>query len=431
MTGNKENALLPSIDALMQMINTQMNLVCEHQVLALLVVSLQRSDRIPAMLDTHYAQIVEQHFLAAILPSLRDKDRFIFVNENECWFLLPQLSSEALAVLAVHRILDALSAPLKIEAQTIFFHPHVGIACAPLHTENAKDLLRIADQALKNAQLNNSRFELAPMQHAQRSSPDDLPQAIKLVLDDNALEMRYQPKVDLRSKSIKSVEALVRWPSDHAQTVQTNLLIDVAEQFGLIEQLTMQVMNKVLQEISMWQAKGLHVLVWINLSARLLALEQLPKMLARTLQVWNIPASTIGLEVTESAFIHDIEHTTALLFELRNLGFRLSIDDFGTGYSSLAYLRRFPIDELKIDRVFVQGMNSSPQDKQIVQSIIGLAHNFGLSVVAEGVERESSLNALRMMGCDEIQGFYFAHPMPAEDLISWCEEFHRHAEERL
>lgn len=431
MTANKENALLPSIDALMRMIAVQLDTVCEHQVLALLVVSLQRSDRIHAMLDKHYAMIVEQHFLAAILPSLRDKDRFIFANENECWFLLPQLSSEALAVLAGHRILDALSAPLKIEAQTVFFHPHIGIACAPLHTQNAKDLLRIADQALKNAQLNNSRFELAPAQQEQRSRPDDLPQAIKLVLDENALEMRYQPKVDLRSKSIKSVEALVRWPSDHAQTLQTNLLIDVAEQFGLIEQLTMQVMNKVLQEMSVWQSKGLHVLVWINLSARLLALEQLPKMLARALHVWNIPASTIGLEVTESAFIHDIEHTTALLFELRNLGFRLSIDDFGTGYSSLAYLRRFPIDELKIDRVFVQGMNSSPQDKQIVQSIIGLAHNFGLSVVAEGVERESSLNALRMMGCDEIQGFYFAHPMPAEDLIPWCEEFHRSAEERL
>ena len=431
MAGNRENVLLPSIDALMAAIDTQMAAVCEHQVMALLVVSLQRSDRILALLDRHYAHIVEQHFLATILHSLRDKDRFVFANENECWFLLPQLSSEALAVLAAHRILDALSAPLKIEAQTIFFHPHVGIACAPLHTLQARDLLRIADQALKNAHLNNSRFELAPVQHEQRSSPDDLPQAIKAVLDDNALEMRYQPKVDLRSKSIKSVEALVRWPSDHVQTVQTNLLIDVAEQFGLIEQLTMQVMNKVLQEIAVWQSKGLHVLVWVNLSARLLGLEQLPKMLARALQVWNIPASSIGLEVTESAFIHDIEHTTALLFELRNLGFRLSIDDFGTGYSSLAYLRRFPIDELKIDRVFVQGMNSSHQDKQIVQSIIGLAHNFGLSVVAEGVERESSLNALRMMGCDEIQGFYFAHPMPAEDLITWCEDFHRSAEERL
>lgn len=431
MFGNRENALLHSIDALLQAIEANLRTANEHQVLALLMVSLQRSDRISAMLDRQYAQIVEQHFLAAIVPSLREKDSLVFANENECWFLLPQLSSEALAVLAAHRIIDALSAPLKIEAQTIFFHPHVGIACLPLHTHNAKDLLRIADQALKSAHLNNSSFELAPVQHEQRSSPDDLPQAIKMVLDENALEMRYQPKVDLRSKSIKSVEALVRWPSDHAQTVQTNLLIDVAEQFGLIEQLTMQVMNKVLQEMSVWQHKGLHVLVWINLSARLLALEQLPKMLARALQVWNVPATSIGLEVTESAFIHDIEHTTALLFELRSLGFRLSIDDFGTGYSSLAYLRRFPIDELKIDRVFVQGMNSSPQDKQIVQSIIGLAHNFGLSVVAEGVERESSLNALRMMGCDEIQGFYFAHPMPAEDLISWCEEFHRHAEERL
>lgn len=431
MSAGKDTALIPSVAEFMAMVEAQLASSDEHHVLALLVVSLQRSDRIQAVLDPRYARIVEQHFLAAITPSLRSKDRFVFASENECWFLLPQLSSEALAVLAVHRILNALDAPLTIETHTIFFHPHIGIACAPLHAHLAPDLLRTADQAQRNAQLNNMRFEMAAAQHEPRSSPDDLPQAIKAVLDDNALEMRYQPKVDLRSKRIQSVEALVRWPSDHHQTVQTNLLIDVAEQFGLIEQLTLQVMNKVLQEMSVWESKGLHVLVWINLSARLLALEQLPKMLARILQIWNVPPSAIGLEVTESAFIHDIEHTTALLFELRNLGFRLSIDDFGTGYSSLAYLRRFPIDELKIDRVFVQGMSSSPQDKQIVQSIIGLAHNFGLSVVAEGVERESSLNALRMMGCDEIQGFYFAHPMPAEDLVAWCENFHRSVEERL
>ncbi|MBC3875718.1 bifunctional diguanylate cyclase/phosphodiesterase [Undibacterium flavidum] len=431
MTNRQTQALLPSLDAFMTMLDTEIQAANEQQMVAVLVLSLQRSDRLQALLNSQYAHIVQTHFCENLHPSLRAKDRFVFATDNECWFILPQLSSEALAVLAGHRLLNALSAPLKIEAHTIFFHPSIGIACAPLHASKAADLLRIADQAQKNAQLNNLRFELASVQRDQRSSPDDLPKAIKMVLDDNALEMRYQPKVDLRSKSIKSVEALVRWPADHAQSVATNLLIDTAEQYGLIEQLTIQVFNKVLQEAASWESMGLHVVVWINLSARLLALEQLPKILERLLNVWNIPASAIGLEVTESAFIHDIEHTTALLFELKNLGFRLSIDDFGTGYSSLAYLRRFPIDELKIDRVFVQGMISSKQDKQIVQSIIGLAHNFGLSVVAEGVEQESTLNTLRLMGCDEIQGFYFAKPMPGQDLLNWCEEFNRHIVERL
>nr|WP_315484763.1 GGDEF domain-containing phosphodiesterase [uncultured Undibacterium sp.] len=431
MTAKHMNTLVPHLTEFMQLVDAEIRAVDEHHVMALLVVSLQRSDRVQALLQPSYAQIVEQHFCELIRPSLREKDRFVFATDNECWFLLPQLSSEALAVLAVHRLLAAMSSPLTIESQTIFFHPTIGIACAPLHVQNSFELVRIADQAKKNAQLNNLRFEMAQIQRDERSRPDDLPQAVKAVLDENGLEMRYQPKVDLRSKSIKSVEALVRWPGDHAQVLATNLLIDVAEQYGLIEQLTMQVFNKVLQEAASWEKKGLHVVVWINLSARLLALQQLPKMLERCLNVWNMPASAIGLEVTESAFIHDIEHTTALLFELKRLGFRLSIDDFGTGYSSLAYLRRFPIDELKIDKLFVQGMSGSRQDKQIVQSIIGLAHNFGLSVVAEGVEQEETLNTLRLMGCDEIQGYYFAYPMPGEKLLTWCEEFHRTSMERL
>lgn len=431
MTQEQKYALIDHLDDFMAMLEAEIEKVDEHHMVAVLVLSLQRSDRLQVLLNSQYAQIVREHFCENLHPSLRAKDRYVFATENECWFILPHLSSEALAVLAGHRLLNALSTPLKIESQTIFFNPSIGIACAPLHAQTAAEVLRIADLALKNAQSNNLRFDLASVARDQRHSPDDLPQAIKQVLDDNALEMRYQPKVDLRSKSIKSVEALVRWPAGHAQSVATNLLIDTSERYGLIEQLTIQVFNKVLQEAASWEAQGLHVVVWVNLSARLLALEQLPKILERLLQVWNVPAASIGLEVTESAFIHDIEHTTALLFELKNLGFRLSIDDFGTGYSSLAYLRRFPIDELKIDRVFVQGMISSKQDKQIVQSIIGLAHNFGLSVVAEGVEQESTLNALRLMGCDEIQGFYFAQPMPGKDLIPWCEEFNRHSMERL
>jgi EAL domain-containing protein (putative c-di-GMP-specific phosphodiesterase class I)/GGDEF domain-containing protein len=418
-------AMVASIAEFEQLVTAAIAQTTGHSSTALLVMSLQRFDRVQALLDSEYAEIARQKISACIVPSLRDKDRFCFINENEIWFLLPQLSSEALAVLAVHRLLNALSAPIKIGPHALFFNPSVGIACAPMHARNSQELLHCADLALKNTLASNLRFAMAPVESEQRDSPADLPKALEEVLNLNALTMCFQPKVDLRSNSIKSVEALVRWPADHTQTVATNILIDVAEQFGLIEKLTFQVFNKVLQEITTWQSKGLQVVVWVNLSARLLGLEQLPKMLSRALSIWNVPASSIGFEITESAFINDIDRTTALLFELKNLGFRLSIDDFGTGYSSLSYLRRFPIDELKIDRVFVQGMADSIQDKQIVQSIIGLAHNFGLSVVAEGVEEEAALNTLKIMGCDEIQGYYFARPMPAEDLIIWCENFHR------
>jgi EAL domain-containing protein (putative c-di-GMP-specific phosphodiesterase class I)/GGDEF domain-containing protein len=392
---------------------------------AVLVMCLQRSDRIAALTEPAYAQDARQQLHALLRPILRDKDRIAFVGENECWIILPQLSSEALSILAVHRVVNALSTPLKIGSNTIFFNPRIGIACAPIHGKSAAEILRAADIAQKNAMAGNIRFLMADTDTKSHSTPDNLPKALEAVLDENSLEMVYQPKVSLPENRVMSVEALVRWPKNHPQSVPTNILIDTAEQCGLIELLTMRVLNKVLRDYNDWTRDGLDVLVWVNLSARLLSLPQLPEILSRILSIWDVPASSVGLEITESAFINDIEHTTEVLFELKNLGFHLSIDDFGTGYSSLVYLRRFPIDEIKIDRMFVHGMAESTQDKQIVKSIIDLAHNFGLQVVAEGVEEASTLTELEQLGCNQIQGYFFARPMPGDELVNWCNEFHK------
>ena len=414
-----------TLDDFLTLLDIEIAAMGESNRVAVLVLCLHRSDRLNAILHSDYAQASHLAFAERVNPVLRDKDKFIFISEDECWFFLPQLSSDALAILAAHRILAVLSTPLKIELHTVFFNPNIGIACAPTHAQSATNLLRAAETALKNAQANNLDFYIAA-HHADMSlAPIDLPKALEQVLDANTLELHYQPKIDLHTKRVASVEALVRWPTEHAQTVETSLLIDVAERCNMIELLTMRVFNKVLQEVLEWRQSGLTILVWVNLSAKLLSLEHLPTILSRLLSIWNIPATSIGLEITESAFINDIEHTTNVLFELKELGFHLSIDDFGTGYSSLAYLRQFPIDELKIDRMFIHGMTESIQDRQIVQSIIGLAHNFGLQVVAEGVEQTSTLAELEILGCDQIQGFLFARPMPGSELIAWCENFHQ------
>jgi EAL domain-containing protein (putative c-di-GMP-specific phosphodiesterase class I) len=418
---NKQRAAL---DGFLTQLDVEMESVDDNNRVAALIMSLHRSDRLVALLNSEYAETSRLAFIELLNPVLRDKDQFVFVGEDECWFFLPHLSSDALAILAAHRILTALSVPLKIASHTIFFNPNIGIACAPTHTQNSANLLRAAEMALKNAQANNLDFYIAEHHFNISATPADLPKALEEVLDANTLELRYQPKIDLRTRRVASVEALVRWPTEHAQTVETSLLIDVAERCGMIELLTMRVFNGVLQDMVVWRQSGVTILVWVNLSAKLLSLEHLPAILSRQLSIWNVPATSIGLEITESAFINDIEHTTNVLFELRELGFHLSIDDFGTGYSSLAYLRRFPIDELKIDRMFVHGMTESIQDRQIVQSIIGLAHNFGLQVVAEGVEEPATLAELEMLGCDQIQGFLFARPMPGNELIAWCNDFH-------
>jgi EAL domain-containing protein (putative c-di-GMP-specific phosphodiesterase class I) len=412
-----------SMNGFVAFVEDALKTVIPNQSVALMVMSLQRSDRMMAIMSETYNEQMQDAFTRQVVPMLRDKDRFCFVNENECWFCLPQLASEALAVLAVHRLLHALIDPLKVASHSIFFNPKIGIACAPEHGRTMLELLRLADTALKNTYASNLRFFLTEKPDPNKSVPTDLLQAVKNVLDANRLEMRFQPKVHMPTQSIRSAEALVRWPSDHEQNLATFVLIDIVEQFGLIDQLTMQVFNKVMQAHAKWRAEGLEITTWINLSARLLTQDDLPQVLSRLLQIWNVPAGSIGLEITESAFIHDIEHSTNLLLELREIGFHLSIDDFGTGYSSLAYLRRFPIDELKIDRMFVQGLINSEQDQQIVKSIVDLAHNFKLPVVAEGVEDEETLKALQALGCDEIQGFYFAKPMLAEELLPWCKNF--------
>ena len=413
-----------SLDDFLNLLEIEIAAMGDSNRVAVLVLRLHRSDRLNAILQPDYAEAGRLAFVARVTPVLRDKDKFIFINEDECWFFLPQLSSDSLAILATHRILTALSVPLKVELHTVFLNPNIGIACAPTHAQSATNLLRAAETALKNAQANNLDFYIAAHNSDMSLAPIDLPKALQEVLDANTLELRYQPKIDLHTRCVASVEALVRWPTEHAQSIETSILIDVAERCNMIELLTMRVFNKVLQEMLEWRQSGVTILVWVNLSAKLLSLEHLPTILSRLLSIWNVPATTIGLEITESAFINDIEHTTNVLFELRELGFHLSIDDFGTGYSSLAYLRRFPIDELKIDRMFIHGMTESIQDRQIVQSIIGLAHNFGLQVVAEGVEESSTLAELKILGCDQIQGFLFARPMPGSELIAWCEDFH-------
>ncbi|MFZ6849476.1 putative bifunctional diguanylate cyclase/phosphodiesterase [Undibacterium sp. RuRC25W] len=395
------------------------------QILGLGVINLQRSDRIASLLSPAHAKHLEDHIWLCLKPILRSQDQLILVGPNECWLMMPGLAAPALAILAVHRILAALEAPLSVDDTSVYFSPCIGIVCTPMHGLNALTMLRLADNAQKKALQEHQKFSFLSGEINTNLLPENLPKLVAEVIDANALNVVYQPKVSLATMRVESVEALVRWPSDHKEYIPVNVLIDTVERCGLVEALTLQVLSTVLRESSHWNDLGIDLLVWVNLSAGLLSQPHLVATLAHKIDLWMSAPSKIGLEITESALIQDVAQTTEVLFELKKLGFHLSIDDFGTGYSSFAYLRRFPIDELKIDKMFVQGMIESIQDRQIVKSIIDLAHNFGLPVVAEGVEEEATLNALAALGCEQIQGFYFAKPMPADEMIAWCHAFHQ------
>ncbi|HVO90884.1 MAG TPA: EAL domain-containing protein, partial [Casimicrobiaceae bacterium] len=233
------------------------------------------------------------------------------------------------------------------------------------------------------------------------------------------LTLVYQPKVALHPNGEHHLEALVRWRHPTRGIVPPVDFIPFAEQTGYIRAITEWVLNHAMAQCAIWRGEGLRTCVSINLSARDLIDPELADRFTRALSAHGCAATWIGLEITESAILDDPNHVLANLTRLCRLGCRVSIDDYGTGYSSLAYLKRLPVNELKIDQSFVRGLVRDATDSVIVRSTIELAHHIGLTVVAEGVEDEPTLRRLRELGCDMLQGYHLSRPLAAEGVAAW------------
>jgi EAL domain-containing protein (putative c-di-GMP-specific phosphodiesterase class I) len=237
-----------------------------------------------------------------------------------------------------------------------------------------------------------------------------------------ALELHYQPQVAVGSARVRGVEALVRWPHPEKGLIPPDRFITLAEQTGLIAPLTTWVLGEAVRQCRAWQDAGLLISVSVNLSMWDLFDLALPDRVDQLLRRHEVPASRLRLELTEGTLMADPERTVAVLDRLHALGVGLAVDDFGSGYSSLAYLKRLPVDELKIDKGFVRHLATDTADAAIVASTVGLGHALGLRVVAEGIEDEAAWDQLAAMGCDVAQGYYLARPLPAERLTRWLEE---------
>jgi EAL domain-containing protein (putative c-di-GMP-specific phosphodiesterase class I) len=235
----------------------------------------------------------------------------------------------------------------------------------------------------------------------------------------DGLILHYQPKVSFRTGKVIGAEALVRWVHPQRGVVPPDEFIALAENTGLIRPLSRWVLNEALRQSRVWQDNDVSMPVSVTLSTRDLLDPTLPELIGDLLKHWAVAPSTLKLEITESAVMTDADRAIDVLTRLRGLGVRVSVDDFGTGYSSLAYLKRLPVDELKIDRAFVQHIATDETDVAIVRSTIGLAHDLGLTVVAEGIEDSASWDMLAQLGCDVVQGFYLSPPLTAEALIVW------------
>jgi len=388
--------------------------------LALLLVELRRVDRLQALLKGPAADVTMALVLERLRPVLRAEDRMAAISDEQVCLVLPRIAHPTQAVLAAVKCLRALDRPIAHEGGSAVLRPCVGIASIPEHSADPAQLLMAADVARRIA---GSREEGYHVFQSEDNVEADVYHGLDIDLERairaNELEVHYQPQIDLRSGLPVAAEALLRWRHPTAGPIAPSTAVGIAERTGLIASLTFWVLNAVLRHAAELRRHGLAPQFSVNLSTRALVDAELPDIVEQALRTWNVPPGQITLEITESSMIGDEERSLAMLTRLSAAGVALSIDDFGTGYSSLAYLKRFPLDELKIDKLFVGGLLSERGDHQIVRSVIDLAHNFELRAVAEGVEDEATHQELRRLGCDLAQGFHFARPLPEKDLRAW------------
>jgi predicted signal transduction protein with EAL and GGDEF domain len=387
------------------------------RTLALLVLDLRRPDRLDALMAKTTSEMRFERVLDGLDALVRASDRYSAVSRDEIWFVLPELGNASLAVLAAIRIVQELQAPDEPEFQ---LRPCVGIAYFPEHASDVSQLVRMADAACQAAALTEEGYCVAqPRQSPSIARNSELADLVREALRTNALEVHYQPQIDLKTGRCESAEALVRWPSTDPRAMPAALIAQIAENTEINHSFTLFILNTALRHTVGFRRTGIEVRLSVNVSATLLNDDELPEILAQSLDAWSVPPDQLTVEVTEGTIVTDVKRSAQVLDRVRQLGVRLAMDDFGTGYSSLAQFKRLPFDEIKIDKLFVQNMLQSRGDAQIVRAMIDLAHNFGLVVVAEGVEDTPTMNRLRELGCDLAQGYAISKALPEPLFGDW------------
>jgi diguanylate cyclase (GGDEF)-like protein len=357
-----------------------------------------------------------------VLPILREGDLLARLGGDEFALLVPadrKLTTAAASSLA-ERVRAAVARPFSFDGLTLHVQASVGIAMFPAHGEDAEALLQHADVAMyvaKRAQSGHVVYDPG----ADTNSRDrlELTGQLRTALEHDQLVLHYQPKADLRTGDVRSVEALVRWQHPKRGLLSPGEFLPVAEQAGLMRELTLYVLDRSLAQCAAWLREGMELAVAVNLSVANLVDDQLPSDVSRLLAEHGVAARHLQLEITENLIMADPVRATEVITELAGLGVSMSLDDFGTGYSSLAYLKRLSVDEIKIDRSFVIGLTPDSEDAVIVRSTVELGRSLGLRVVAEGVETSLAWQQLEEYGCDQAQGYYLSRPIPAPEMTAW------------
>jgi EAL domain-containing protein (putative c-di-GMP-specific phosphodiesterase class I) len=352
---------------------------------------------------------------------VRTGDTVARISGDEFAVVAADLTRPDDAALVAQKILERLAEPVTLGGEQSFVTASIGIASFPNDGDCVDALLGAADAAMYRAkQSGRNGYQFFTSEITQRTrARAQLAFELRRALERNEFELAYQPKFDLSTASPCGAEALLRWKHPERGLVSPAEFIPVLEDTGLIVQVGEWVIRRACEDLRQWIAAGRRPIpVAVNLSARQFRQKDLGERIRVLVAAAGVDPALIELEITESQLMQDPEHAIRVMRELREAGIRIAIDDFGTGYSSLAYLTRFPVKSLKIDRSFVADVFSDHADAAIVRTIIEMAHQLGFTVVAEGVETDRQAAFLRQYGCEQAQGFLFGQPMPAAELLS-------------
>jgi len=391
---------------------------------ALLFIDVDRFKQINDSLGHRAGDAVLRALVGRLKMAARKTDTVARIGGDEFIIMMEDVADPNHANDVAQRLVESMLPPFELLGHSLIVTVSIGIAIYPHDDRDLSRLLAKADSAMYEAKANGRNgFRMyseasAGYNPARLSLENDLRQAI----DRDELSLVYQPQIDFASGRIQGVEALLRWQHPVRGAISPMEFIPVAEESGYIIQLGEWVMRRAFCQLSEWKAKGLPAIrMAINISAVQFHQSSFTDVLTDALADYEVDPRQIELELTESVLMHNVEDVLSSLKRIKAMGIRLAIDDFGTGFSSLNYLRRFPIDRLKIDQSFVRDIENTPANESITRSIIALAESLSLEVVAEGIEKSSEHEILKKLGCLEGQGYFFARPLLAVDVDAWLE----------
>ncbi|MDQ6992838.1 MAG: bifunctional diguanylate cyclase/phosphodiesterase [Mariprofundus sp.] len=390
---------------------------------SLMMIGLNAFKNINDTLGHHIGDMMLHEVGRRIKQCLRKSDTLAKMGGDEfAVFLFENTSTQTQVV--TDKILCQLSKPFSLKHHILSIDAAVGIAEFPKHSENIGTLLMRADVAMMHAKKSNLEKSLYDVQQDKTNLEQlSLYNQLKHAINNDALELYYQPQVLCNDNGPPSLEALIRWPHSEKGMIYPDQFIPMAEKSGLIIPMTWWVLETAVKQCAAWFRAGLKIKVSVNFSALCLQESDIIERVKACLNKYQLPDYLLVVEITESMIMVDSHQASKVLIELDKLHVDVSIDDFGTGHSSLAYLKHLQVDELKIDRSFILGMHEHKNDEIIVRTVINMAHNMGLRVIAEGVETRNDWDKLTAMGCDRIQGYFINRPQPVDRTTNWLESF--------